>query len=106
MSAIREAQQALTTRILDGAGEAPIAQRRAAFDNAGSAEGLAAVVKKLVNKVANEAYKVTDEDIAGVRASGMTEDQVFEIVVCAAVGQATRQYDAALAALEAATSRE
>jgi hypothetical protein len=27
-------------------------------------------------------------------------------VVCAAIGQATRQYDTALAALEAATGRE
>jgi hypothetical protein len=39
-------------------------------------------------------------------ASGLSEDQIFEIVVCAAVGQATRQYDTAFAALEAATERE
>ena len=32
--------------------------------------------------------------------------QVFEIVVCAAVGQATRQYETALAALKAATKKE
>jgi DNA-binding transcriptional ArsR family regulator len=30
-------------------------------------------------------YKVTDEDFAAARASGLTEDQVFELVVCAAV---------------------
>ena len=33
------------------------------------------------------------------------EDQIFELVVCAAIGQATRQYDSALAALDAATRR-
>jgi alkylhydroperoxidase/carboxymuconolactone decarboxylase family protein YurZ len=38
-----------------------------------------------------------------VRASGLTEDEVFELVVCAAVGQATRQYEAALAALQDAS---
>ena len=51
------------------------------------------------------AYRVTDDDIAAARASGLSEDQVFEIVVCAAVGQATRQYDAAMAALGAATDK-
>jgi hypothetical protein len=40
-------------------------------------------------------------DIAAARASGLSEDQIFETVVCAAVGQATRQYDTALAALKA-----
>jgi alkylhydroperoxidase family enzyme len=59
----------------------------------------------LIDKVAKRAYTVTDEDIAAARASGLSEDQIFEIVVCAAVGQATRQYDAALAALKAATER-
>ena len=49
---------------------------------------------------------VTDEDIAAARASGLSEDQIFEIVVCAAIGQAKRQYDTALEALEAATGKE
>ena len=60
----------------------------------------------LVDKVARHAYRVADEDITDARASGLSEDQVFEIVVCAAIGQATRQYDRALAALEAATGKE
>ena len=49
-------------------------------------------------------YRVTDEDFTAARQSGLSEDQVFEIVVCGAIGEATRQYDGALAALEAATS--
>jgi len=59
----------------------------------------------LIDKVAKRAYTVTDEDIAAAMSSGLSEDQIFEIVVCAAVGQATRQYDTALAALNAATER-
>ena len=102
MSDIREARDALTKRILEGDGKASPSQRRAAFHNSGVVEASGA----LVDKVARHAYRVTDNDIAAARKSGLTEDQVFEIVVCAAIGQATRQYDAALSALEAATGKE
>jgi alkylhydroperoxidase family enzyme len=60
----------------------------------------------LIEKVAKRAYTVTDEDIAAVKASGLSEDQIFEIVVCAALGQATRNYETALAALGAVTGKE
>jgi hypothetical protein len=102
MTDIMKARRALVTRILEGEGTASPPQRRAAFDNAGLAKPLNA----LINKVAMHAYKVTDEDMAAARAAGLSEDQIFELVVCAAIGQATRQYDTALAALEAATEKE
>jgi alkylhydroperoxidase/carboxymuconolactone decarboxylase family protein YurZ len=41
--------------------------------------------------------------VAAVLAAGLSEDQLFEIMVCAAIGQAHRQYTSALAALAAAT---
>ena len=99
MSDITHARKALVARILEGHGNASPAQRRAAFDNAGLAEPL----RTLIDKVAKHASKVTDADIAAATASGVSEDQIFELVVCAAIGQATRQYDTALAALDAAT---
>jgi alkylhydroperoxidase family enzyme len=102
MSDIKQAHRALVARIVEGAGKASHAQRRAAFDNAGHTDSLST----LIDKVARHAYKITDEDIAAARTSGLSEDQIFEIVVCAAIGQATRQYDAALAALKAATEKE
>src|SRR5262249_42733593 len=89
-------------RIVEGDGRASHAQRRAAFDNAGLAEPLTT----LIDKVAKHAYQVTDEDIAAAKASGLSEDQIFELVVSAAIGQATRQYHTALAALEAVTEKE
>jgi hypothetical protein len=92
----------VVARILDGGGNASPAHRRAAFSNTGLGEPLSA----LVDKVARHAHKVTDEDIDRSRVSGLSEDEIFEIVVCAAVGQATRQYDRAFAALEAATQSE
>jgi hypothetical protein len=102
MSDITQARKVLVARILEGDGRASHAQRRAAFDNAGLAEPLST----LINKLTKHAYKVTDEDIAAAREAGLSEDQVFEIAVCAAVGQAARQYDAAVVALEAATGKE
>jgi hypothetical protein len=102
MSDIEEARKALARRILEGDGKALPSERQAAFSNS----GLAKPVSTLVDKVAEHAYRVTDEDIHVVKASGLSEDQIFEIVVCAAIGQATRQYDTALAALKAATGKE
>jgi alkylhydroperoxidase family enzyme len=102
MSDIKQARKSLVRRILEGAGKASPSERRAAFNNS----GVAGPVGALVDKVARHSYRVTDEDINAARVSGLSEDQVFEIVVCAAIGQATRQYDTALAALEAATGKE
>ncbi|WP_236981294.1 MULTISPECIES: hypothetical protein [Mycobacterium] len=95
MTDISPLHRALVARIRDNDATAPRRLRRAAFDNADLDEP----VRTLVEKVALRSHQVTDEDVAAVRASGLTEDQIFEIVVCAAVGQASRQYDNALAAL-------
>ena len=99
MSDIPQLHRALIARVLDGDGKAPTELRRAAFDNAGLGEP----TRTLIDKVAHHAYWVTDEDVAAVRTAGLTEDQIFEIVVCAAIGQACRQYENALAALTSAT---
>jgi alkylhydroperoxidase family enzyme len=100
MADIEAFRRALTARILNGAGKAPTAQRRAAFDN----EGLGGPLESLVAMVAQRASAIGDADIAAARASGVTEDQIFELVVCAAVGEATRRHDAALAALDRAAA--
>jgi hypothetical protein len=98
MPDISSLKRALVNRVLEANGEASITMRRAAFDNAGLDEP----IRTLVDKVAREAHLVNDEDFAAVLAAGFSEDQIFEIVVCAAIGQASRQYDSALEALEAA----
>jgi hypothetical protein len=96
----RAAHRALVARILEGDGRAPRDQRRAAFDNAGPGGSL----RTLIDKVAERPTQIIDEDVAAVKTSGLAEDEVFELVVCAAVGQATRQYEAALRALAQAAS--
>ena len=99
MSDVTQLQRALIARVLDGAGKAPNDLRRAAFDDAGLGEP----TRTLIDKVAHHAYRVTDEDVDAVRAAGLSEDQIFELLVCAAIGQASRQYENALAALASAT---
>jgi alkylhydroperoxidase/carboxymuconolactone decarboxylase family protein YurZ len=47
---------------------------------------------------------VTDEDVAAATEAGLPEDEIFELVVCAAFGEASRQLNGALAALDAATA--
>ena len=96
----RTAHQVLVSRVLEGDGRASRAERRAAFDNSGLAEPLGT----LVDKVAKRPTHVTDEDVTNVEASGLSEDQIFELVICAAVGQATRQYETALAAVAGAVT--
>jgi hypothetical protein len=99
MSDIKAARTALLARITEGDGTASRTQRRAAFDNA--ADGTP--WRTLVQKTAVQSCRTTDEDISAALSGGLSEGQIFELVVCAAVGQATRQHDAALAALASAT---
>jgi hypothetical protein len=99
----RAAYRALVDRVLNGDGRASAEQRAHAFRN----EGLSAPLDALIGKVATRPAEVTDADFAAAKAAGSTEDQIFELVVCAAVGQSTRLYDAGLVALaEAAIDGE
>jgi hypothetical protein len=92
----------LVDRILHGPGQAAADQRAAAFANAGVPEA----VRALVEKVATDSAQVSDADFAAGRAAGFTDEETFELVICAAVGQATRQYTTGLAALAEATGEE
>lgn len=102
-ASFRELHQRLLTHILGKEGCSSQAERQAAFDNS----ALLPSLSTLINKVANSAHKITDNDIRAVKDAGIGEDQIFEFIVCAAVGEASRQYNNALAALaQVATDRE
>jgi len=102
MTDITIVRQALLHRIREGKGDASHAERRAAFEN----DELPEPLRTLIDKVVKRASDITDEDVAAVRDAGISEDRIFELVVCAAVGQASRQYENALAALDDATRWE
>ena len=91
---------AIEQRILRGPGVAPPDLRARAFDNRDLPEPLAT----LVDKVARRSIQLTDGDFAAALAAGFSEDQLFELVICAAVGESSRRYQAGLAALAEASS--
>jgi alkylhydroperoxidase/carboxymuconolactone decarboxylase family protein YurZ len=94
----RAAHRALVDRVLNGEGRASAEQWARAFRNEGLAAPLDAL-DALVGKVAARPVRVTDADLDAAKAAGCTEDEIFELVVCAAVGESARLYEAGLAAL-------
>lgn len=92
--------RALEQRILTEPARTPPDLRARAFENRDLPEPL----RTLVDKVARRSFAVTDGDVASALAAGYTEDQLFELVICAAVGESSRLYQAGLGALSQAVS--
>ncbi len=90
----------MVDRVLNGPAKTSRAARQAAFEN----RGVDVRARSLVDKVARHAWKVTRGDIAAAKTAVLSEDEIFELTICAALGQATRQLEAALTALDEATS--
>ena len=93
----------LVHRVLRGDGHAPRDWRQAAFDNSGP-EDLS--VRSLVGKVASHPADITDADFAAASQAGLSDDQVWELIICAAIGQSARQYQGALNALREVTEEQ
>jgi hypothetical protein len=85
----------LRAAALSEKGELSLDLRRAAAQN----QGLPASLAPVVDKIARHAYRITDEDILSLKQAGLSEDQIYELVVAAAVGRACVLADSALAAL-------
>ena len=84
-------------RVLEGTGDSDAATRVAAAD----CGPVPADLRALVEKIHDHAYTVTDDDIARLQPF-YGDDQLFEIIVSAALGASRRCLLAGLAALEAA----
>ncbi len=84
-------------RVLDGAAETQPALRQAAAENI----GVPADLRQLVDKIHTHAYRVTDGEIARLQAT-YGDDQLFEIIVSAALGASRQRLLAGLRALEEA----
>jgi hypothetical protein len=87
-------------RVLDGPGESDTSLRRAAADG----KGLPADLQSLVDKIHAHAYKVTDDDLARLQPK-YGDDQLFEIIVSAALGASRKRLSAGLDALEKTRDR-
>lgn len=83
--------------VLQGDGDSNAAIRSAAADG----RGVPTDLQSLVDKIHQHAYTVTDDDVARLQAK-YGDDQMFEIIVSAALGASRKRLMAGLAALEEA----
>ena len=49
--------------------------------------------------VRDRSYRITDTDLAQLSAAGLSDDDIFEVTVAAAVGAALRRLDAGIRAV-------
>jgi|RhiMetdeSRZDD1v2_1073273.scaffolds.fasta_scaffold2574887_2 alkylhydroperoxidase family enzyme len=75
---------ALRLAVLDGPGHVPPETRTAAAFGGPLPEPAASYVAK----VRDHSYRITDNDVTALTAAGLTEDEIFELTVAAAVGKA------------------
>ena len=52
-----------------------------------------------LEKVRTRAYTVTDADVENLKAAGLSEDEIFEQTVAAAISEGLRRLDAASAVI-------
>jgi len=52
-----------------------------------------------LEKVRTRAYSVTDADVEQLKAAGLSEDEIFEQTVAAAIAEGLRRLDAASAVI-------
>lgn len=57
-------------------------------------------------KVRDAAWRITTEELDALRAAGVSDDELFELTVAAALGKSRAQLSAALSAVDAAFGEE
>ena len=58
------------------------------------------VAEDYVETVRRNAYRVTDAQVEALRDAGLSEDEVFELTVAAAVGAGLERLEAGLGAMQ------
>jgi alkylhydroperoxidase family enzyme len=61
--------------------------------------GAPRAARAYLETVRRHAYRVTDEQVAELRAGGLSEDEIFELTVAAAVAAGLERLDAGLRTL-------
>ena len=85
----------LRRAVFDSPGVSGLAERAAAA----SVDGVPPPLDAYVAKVDGAAYRITDADVAALKAAGCSEEEIFEVTVAAAVGAALRGLDAGMRAM-------
>ena len=100
--------QALVDSVLNSRGDSDpelrrSVEHRAAIHASRLPKGGARLPQELgnyIDKVARHAFKVTDADIDALRDAGYSEDAIFELTLCAALGAGIARLDRAIAAMQ------
>jgi alkylhydroperoxidase family enzyme len=100
--------QLLLDRVLNSRGHSDPELRRAVEHKAATHAGrlpeggprLPQELSNYVDKVARNAFKVTDGDIKDLRDAGYSEDAIFELTLCAALGAGIARLDRAMTAMK------
>lgn len=87
---------ALLNRALTGPGATDPGERERVFQG----EAVEGPLGAFLERVRHDPVAITDADVAGVLATGLSQDAVFELAVAAALGASDVRLKAALAALE------
>ena len=74
----------------------PLDQLRAAV---GALPPAPAAMASYLDKVRTRAYEIEDADVDALEAAGLSEDEIFEQTVAAAVGEGFRRLEAGLRAV-------
>jgi alkylhydroperoxidase family enzyme len=104
----QEFAERLRNSVLRGKGETAPALRQAVaargaelggHPEAAGAGEISPGLRDFVDQTALHAYRITDQEIADLRAAGFSEDTIFEIAVSTAVGAGLARLERGLAAL-------
>jgi len=75
-------------------GDTAAALRRALLE--GRMSEAPAAIGPYVDKVRRQAWNVTDEDVDALKRAGYTEDQIFEVTCCTAIGASFTRLERAM----------
>ena len=98
----RKRARAVAEAVLAGPGVTPPDRRRACAERAARLSRDErppephGQLEQYLDKVATHAYRVVDDDIDRVRESGLSEDEIFELTVSAALGAAHERLERGL----------
>ena len=93
--------EALQRRVLAGPGETGAALRQRVAARAAGGSAVENPYDDLARQIGEAAYRVTDAQVASVRAAAGSERAAFELIAAAALGAGLLRWRQAMKALEA-----
>lgn len=92
--------EAVRAAVTGGGGVTDVSLRAAVLARAGEGTPIAQPYDALVQQISEAAYRVTDAQVADVRAVTGSDKSAFEIIMSACIGAGLSRWDAAARAIE------